>query len=62
MDVLCRCDHRMLRYMAGVRLQDGRSSSEVAEMCGVESFFVKLRQRRVRWFGHVKRAERGVLG
>ena len=29
-DVLVRWDHRMLRCMAGVRWQDGRSSSEVA--------------------------------
>ena len=46
MDVLCRCDHGMLTYMAGVRWQDGRSSSEVAEMCGVEDLSVRLRQRR----------------
>ena len=57
----CRCDHRMLRYMAGVRWQDGRSSSEVAKMCEVEDLSVKLRQRRLRWFGHVKRGEKGVL-
>ena len=31
-DVLCRCDHRVLRYMAGIRWQDGRSSIEVDEM------------------------------
>ena len=61
-DVLCRCDCRMLRYMARVRWQDRRSSSEVAEMCGVEDLSVKLRQRRLRWFGHVKRSEGGVLG
>ena len=54
MDVLCRCDHRMLRYMAGVRWQDRRSSSEVEEMYGVEGLSVKLRQRKLRWFGHVK--------
>ncbi|MPC69934.1 hypothetical protein E2C01_064167 [Portunus trituberculatus] len=30
--ILCSCDHRMLGYMAGVRLQDGRSSSEVPEL------------------------------
>ena len=30
MDVLRRCDHRMLRYRSRVRWQDGRSSSEVA--------------------------------
>ena len=27
MDVLCRCDHRLLRYMAGVRWQNRKSSS-----------------------------------
>ena len=31
-------------------------------MCGVEDLSIKLRQRRLRWFGHVKRAEGGVLG
>ena len=55
MEVLYRCDLRILRYIAGVRWQDGKSSSEVAEMCGVEDLSVKLRQRRLRWFGHVKR-------
>ncbi len=60
MEVL-RCDRRMLRYMAGVRWQDGRSSGEVAEMCGVEDLSAKLRQRRLRWFGHVERAGGGAL-
>ena len=65
MDVLLRCDCKMLRYMAGVRWQDGRSSSEVPEMCGVryKPSSVKLRQGRLKWFRqHVKRAEEGVLG
>ena len=31
-------------------------------MCGVEDLSVKLRQRRLKWFGHVKRAEMGVVG
>ena len=48
--------------MAGVRWQDGRSSSEVADMCEVEYLPVKLRQRKPRWFGHVQMAEEGVLG
>ncbi|XP_063851530.1 uncharacterized protein LOC135094941 [Scylla paramamosain] len=51
----------MLRYMAGVRLQDRRSSSEVAEMCGVEDLSVELRTRRLRWFGHVRGVEGGAL-
>ena len=32
------------------------------EMCEVEDLFVKLRQKRLRWFRHVKRAEGCVLG
>ncbi|MPC12887.1 hypothetical protein E2C01_005601 [Portunus trituberculatus] len=51
----------MLRYVAGVRWQDGRSSSEIAEMCGVKDISVELRKRRLRWFGHMRRAVGGVL-
>ena len=47
--------------MAGVRWQDRRSSKEVAEMCWVEDLSVKLRKRRLRWFGHVERAREGAL-
>ncbi len=61
MEVQRSCDRRMLRYMVGVRWQDGRSSSEVAEMCGVEDLSAKLRQRRLRWFGHAERAGGGAL-
>ena len=31
-------------------------------MCRVEDLSVKLRQITLRWFGHVKRAQRGVFG
>ena len=41
MDVLSRCDFRMPKYMAGVRWQDGKSKSEVTEMCGVEDLSAK---------------------
>ena len=41
MDVLCRCDCWMPRYIyiAGVRWQEGRSNSGMEEMCGVEDFW-----------------------
>ena len=42
--------------------QDGRSSTEEVKRCGVEDLSVKLRQRKWRWFGHVKRAKVCVLG
>ena len=47
-------DCKVLRYMAGVKFQDGKSI-EVRDMYGVEDLSLKLRQRRLRWFGHVKR-------
>ena len=61
-DALRSCDRRMLRYMAGVKWQDGRSSREVAEMCGVEELPNELRKRRLRWYGHLKRVDGGPLG
>ena len=33
LNVLQRCDCKMLRYMGGVRWQDGKSSIEVRDMC-----------------------------
>ena len=39
-DVLGRCDWRMARYIAGVKWQNRRSSSKVAEMCGVKDLSV----------------------
>ena len=55
--VLRTCDRRMLRYMAGVGWQDGVTSGEVAERCGIKELELKLRQGRLRWFGHVRRSE-----
>ena len=51
----------MLGYMAGVKRQDGKSSTEVTDMCGVEVLSVKVRPRRLRWFGHARRAEGSLL-
>ncbi len=33
----------------------------MAEICGVEDLSAKLRQRRLRWLGHVERAGGGAL-
>ena len=37
MDVLHRCYHRILSYMAGVKWQDRRSNSEMAEKLVLEN-------------------------
>ena len=39
--VLRACDRRMLRYIAGVRWQDGLSSEQVVR-CGVEELEMKF--------------------
>ena len=54
-DIMRKCDRRMLRYMTGVKWQDGISSEEVAERCGVEDIQERIRQGRLQWFGHVRR-------
>ena len=55
--ILTSCDRRMLRYMAGVALQDRVNSAEVASRCGVEALEHVVRRRRLRWYGHVQRRE-----
>jgi len=61
-DILESCDSRMLRYMARVRWQDRIYSEEVAKRCGLKMIQDKLRQKRLQWFGHVRReTEGGVL-
>jgi len=56
-NVLQRYDHQLLRYMAGVRWQDEKSSIEVRDKCGVEDLSVKMMQRRLKYFGHVRKVE-----
>ena len=34
-DIIRKCGRRMMRYMAGVRWQEGVSSEEVAKRCGL---------------------------
>ena len=57
--VIVSCDRRMLRYMAGVRLQDHIPSEVVAGRCGLRQISDVLRTKRLRWYGHVRRREDG---
>ena len=50
-------DHRMLRCMAGVRLEDRVTTEELRRRCGVEDIIEQLQRHRLRWFGHVRRRE-----
>src|SRR5664279_486995 len=47
----------MIRWMCGVTLKDRNSSEELRERLGIVSVTDKVRQWRLRWFGHVKRKD-----
>jgi len=48
-----------MRYMARVRWQDRISSEEVAKRCSFKMIQDKLRQKRLQWFGHVRKETEG---
>ena len=55
--IVTSCDRRILRYMAGVSLRDRFRSEEAARRCAVDAVETVMRERRLRWFGHVRRRE-----
>ncbi len=52
---MIQCDVRMLRYVMGIRWQDGFSNEEVVRRSGLEDLEVLLRKNRLRWFGDMRR-------
>ena len=38
-DIMTKCDRQMLRYMMGLKWQDGVSSEEVAKRCGLKDIY-----------------------
>ena len=51
----------MLRYIAGVKWRDRVTNEEVLKVCGLVDLGKRLQQRRLQWFGHVKRAEETLI-
>ena len=45
----------MLRWMCGHTLMDRIRNQEFRDKLGVAPILEKMRERRLRWFGHVKR-------
>ena len=48
---------RMLRWMCGVTLRDRFRNEAIREKVGVASIQAKLRESRLRWYGHVQRRD-----
>lgn len=57
MQRLERAEKMMMRWMCGVTLKDGKTSEELRERLGVVSVSTRVRQGRLRWFGHVERRD-----
>ena len=53
---LCRNDRAMIRWMCGVKLADKPSTEEMHKKLDLCDLAVVIRQRRLRWFGHVMRS------
>ena len=53
---LCRNDRAMIRWICGVKLVDDPSMDELHSKLGLFDLAVIVRERRLRWFGHVMRS------
>ena len=44
---------RNLRFILGIKWEERKTNVEVLEIAGLPSIYTLLRQRRLRWLGHV---------
>jgi len=52
---------RCLRRILGISWQDKVTNNDVLSRAGIPSMYTLLRQRRLRWLGHVRRMEDGRI-
>ena len=48
---------RMIRWMCSVTLKDKKGSDDLRKRLGIVSVSDRVRQGRLRWFGHVERKD-----
>ena len=58
-DLMRRTEMRMLRWIVGVSKKDKVRNVEIKRRYGVEDIVEKVREARLRWFGHVSRRDDG---
>ena len=56
-ELLERTEMRMLRWIMGVSLKDHRRNEDIRKTVGVANITDKVREARLRWYGHVRRRE-----
>ena len=50
-----------MRFILGIKWEERKTNVEVLEISGLSSTYTLLRQRRLRWLGHVHRMEDGRI-
>ena len=53
-------ERRMLRVICGMTLKDMVESTVIASKVGVDDLQEQLRQKKLRWFGHMARRDEEV--
>jgi len=52
-----RTKMRMLQWILGLTLRDRKRNDDIRRILGVEYITDKVREARMRWYGHVQRRE-----
>ena len=52
-----KTEMKMLRWIQGVSLRDGIRNEEISEAATVQAITTHLMQKRLRWYGHVRRRD-----
>ncbi len=55
--LLERTEMRMLRWILGITLKDRKRNEDIRQMTGVINISEKIREARLRWFGHIVRRD-----
>ena len=59
-NLLRRIEMRILRWILGVSLKDKIRNDEIRRRCGVVNIAEKVKEARLRWYGHVFRRSEEV--